>query len=124
MRRAAFFDVANDTLGFDLAKLCMQGPVDQLNLTENMQPPTLTDSLAMLQPLERRGLSATAAAGHSLGEYTAITAAGGFTMKDAVSLVRKRGRYMQEAILTGTEFMAAILGMECSAAVEKTVIPK
>jgi [acyl-carrier-protein] S-malonyltransferase len=76
----------------------------------------------MLQPLERRGLSATAAAGHNLGEYTAITAAGGFTVKDAVSLVRKLGKYMQEAILTGTGFMAAILGMECSAAVEKTCI--
>jgi [acyl-carrier-protein] S-malonyltransferase len=66
----------------------------------------------MLQPLERRGLIATAAAGHSLGEYTAITAAGGFVLQDAIALVQKRGRYMQESVPEGTGLMAAILGLE------------
>ncbi|MGE5174270.1 MAG: ACP S-malonyltransferase [Betaproteobacteria bacterium] len=106
------FDVASTTLGYDLAQLCMHGPVEKLNLTENTQPAILTTSIAILQPLERRGLTATAAAGHSLGEYTAITAAGGFALKDAVALVQKRGRYMQEAVPEGAGLMAAILGME------------
>jgi [acyl-carrier-protein] S-malonyltransferase len=106
------FDTASSVLGFDLLQLCMHGPVEELNLTENTQPAILAASIAMLRPLERRGLAATAAAGHSLGEYTAITAAGGFELSDAVSLVQKRGRYMQEAVPAGAGLMAAILGME------------
>jgi [acyl-carrier-protein] S-malonyltransferase len=90
----------------------MQGPVEKLNLTENTQPAILAASIAILRPLERRGLSAAAAAGHSLGEYTAITAAGGFALADAVVLVQKRGRFMQEAVPAGMGLMAAILGME------------
>jgi [acyl-carrier-protein] S-malonyltransferase len=113
------FDIASSTLGHDLAQLCTQGPVEKLNLTENTQPAILAASIAVLRPLERRGLTAGAAAGHSLGEYTAITAAGGFELPDAVALVRKRGRYMQEAVPEGVGLMAAILGME-RAAVEKT----
>ena len=115
------FDAASGALGYDLAALCMQGPVEKLNLTENTQPAILAASIAILQPLERRGLVASAAAGHSLGEYTAITAAGGFGLQDAVSLVQKRGRYMQEAVPEGSGLMAAILGMEREA-VEKTCL--
>jgi [acyl-carrier-protein] S-malonyltransferase len=105
------FEIAGSALGYDLAQLCLQGPVEKLNLTENTQPAILAASIAILRPLERRGLTAAAAAGHSLGEYTAITAAGGLTLADAVALVQKRGRYMQEAVPAGTGLMAAILGM-------------
>jgi len=106
------FEIASSVLGYDLEHLCLHGPVEKLNLTENTQPAILAASVAILLPLERRGLAASAAAGHSLGEYTAITAAGGFGLKDAVALVQKRGRYMQEAVPEGTGLMAAILGME------------
>src|SRR3990172_7775483 len=106
------FDLASGLLGYDLAQFCMDGPAEKLNLTENTQPAILAASIAILRPLERRGLSAAAAAGHSLGEYTAITAAGGFALTDAIALVRKRGRYMQESVPEGTGLMAAILGME------------
>jgi [acyl-carrier-protein] S-malonyltransferase len=105
------FTAASSVLGYDLAQLCLHGPAEKLNLTENTQPAILAASIAAFRPLERRGLTAGAAAGHSLGEYTAITAAGGFDLKDAISLVRKRGRYMQEAVPEGTGLMAAILGM-------------
>jgi [acyl-carrier-protein] S-malonyltransferase len=105
------FDIAASSLGYDLAQLCLHGPVEKLNLTENTQPAILAASIAILLPLERRGLAADAAAGHSLGEYTAITAAGGFELADAVTLVQKRGRYMQEAVPAGMGLMAAILGM-------------
>ena len=115
------FDLASDILGYDLAQLCMHGPAEKLNMTENTQPAILAASIAVLRPLERRGLSAAAAAGHSLGEYTAITAAGGFALKDAIALVQKRGRYMQEAVPEGAGLMAAILGMD-RAAVEKTCL--
>ncbi len=106
------FDVASTVLGYDLEQLCFHGPVEKLNLTENTQPALLAASIAILRPIERRGLQATAAAGHSLGEYTAITAAEGFELADAISLVQKRGRFMQEAVPAGTGLMAAILGME------------
>ncbi|MEK6697785.1 MAG: ACP S-malonyltransferase [Nitrospirota bacterium] len=106
------FTAASSVLGYDLAQLCLHGPAEKLNLTENTQPAILAASIAALRPLERRGLTAGAAAGHSLGEYTAITAAGGFELKDAIALVRKRGRYMQEAVPEGAGLMAAILGME------------
>ncbi len=115
------FDRASAALGYDLARLCMDGPVEKLNLTENTQPAILAASIAILQPLERRGVAASAAAGHSLGEYTAITAAGGFSLRDAVTLVRKRGQYMQEAVPAGSGLMAAILGME-RRDVEKTCL--
>jgi len=115
------FDLASGILGYDLARLCMHGPAEKLNMTENTQPAILAASIAVLRPLERRGLSAEAAAGHSLGEYTAITAAGGFALNDAIALVQKRGRYMQEAVPEGAGLMAAILGMD-RAAVEKTCL--
>ncbi len=115
------FDIASGVLGYDLAQLCSHGPAEKLNLTENTQPAILATSIAILRVLESRGLTAEAAAGHSLGEYTAITAAGGFTLREAVDLVQKRGRYMQDAVPEGTGLMAAILGME-RAAVEKTCL--
>jgi len=115
------FDIASAALGFDLAQLCMHGPSEALNRTENTQPAILAASIAILRPLERRGFSAGAAAGHSLGEYTAITAAGGFELKDAITLVQKRGRYMQEAMPEGAGLMAAILGMDRTA-LEKTCL--
>jgi [acyl-carrier-protein] S-malonyltransferase len=115
------FELANEVLGYDLAELCLNGPVEKLNLTENTQPALLAASIAILRPLERRGLTATAAAGHSLGEYTAITAAGGFDLKAAIALVRKRGKYMQEAVPAGTGLMAAVLGMDRQD-VEKTCL--
>jgi len=108
------FDIASSVLGYDLADLCMNGPADKLNLTENTQPAILTTSIAILRVLEKKGLKAEAAAGHSLGEYSAITAAGGIEFKDAVALVQKRGRYMQEAVPAGVGLMAAILGLERS----------
>jgi len=115
------FDLASGIVGYDLAQLCMHGPAEKLNMTENTQPAILAASIAILRSLERRGVAAAAAAGHSLGEYTAITAAGGFDLKDAIALVQKRGRYMQEAVPEGTGLMAAILGMD-RAAVEKTCL--
>jgi [acyl-carrier-protein] S-malonyltransferase len=117
----AVFSAASEALGYDLAQLCVHGPAEKLNLTENTQPAILATSIAILRVLESKGLTAGAAAGHSLGEYSAITAAGGLTLKDAVGLVQKRGRYMQEAVPEGTGLMAAILGME-RADVEKTCL--
>jgi [acyl-carrier-protein] S-malonyltransferase len=113
------FETAGSALGYDVAQLCLHGPAEKLNLTENTQPAILTTSIAILSVLEKKGLTAGAAAGHSLGEYTAITAAGGIGLRDAVGLVQKRGRYMQEAVPEGAGLMAAVLGME-RAAVEKT----
>lgn len=115
----AVFDEAASVLGYDLMQLCLHGPAERLNLTENTQPAILAVSIAILRTIEGRGLAAEAAAGHSLGEYTAITAAGGFALKDSLRLVQKRGRYMQEAVPEGTGLMAAILGMD-RADVEKT----
>jgi [acyl-carrier-protein] S-malonyltransferase len=114
------FDRASTALGYDLASLCINGPVEKLNLTENTQPAILAASMAILQPLVRRGLTASVA-GHSLGEYTAITATDGFELEDAVVLVQKRGRYMQEAVPAGSGLMAAILGMDRKD-VEKTCL--
>lgn len=115
------FDEAGSVLGYDLANLCLHGPAERLNLTENTQPAILVVSIAILRVLEKKGVNADAAAGHSLGEYTAVTAAGGLDFKDAVGLVKKRGRFMQEAVPEGTGLMAAILGMDREA-VEKTCL--
>ncbi|HAR45896.1 MAG: [acyl-carrier-protein] S-malonyltransferase [Nitrospirae bacterium GWC2_57_13] len=115
------FETASSVLGYDLTRLCLHGPAEQLNLTENTQPAILAASIAILLPFERRGLKAEAVAGHSLGEYTAITAADGITLQDAIALVRKRGRYMQEAVPEGAGLMAAVLGMS-RGDVEKTCL--
>jgi [acyl-carrier-protein] S-malonyltransferase len=105
------FDIADRALGFSLSKLCFEGPEDELQLTENTQPAILATSIALYRVLSARGLEPDFVAGHSLGEYSALVAAGSLQLEDAVVLVRKRGRYMQEAVPVGQGAMAAILGL-------------
>lgn len=103
------FEEADDALGFAISRLCFEGPDDQLKLTENTQPALLTVSIAALEVLKELGWQADYVAGHSLGEYSALVAAGSLRFADALRLVRKRGRYMQEAVPPGVGAMAAIL---------------
>ena len=106
------FEEANDALGFDLASLCYNGPEEDLKLTANTQPAILATSVAALRVLSAEsGLIPSFAAGHSLGEYSALVCAGGLTFADAVRVVRQRGTFMQEAVPVGTGSMAAILGL-------------
>ena len=105
----AVFEEADDALGFPLSALCFEGPEDALKLTENTQPALLTVSTAAFRVLAERGLAPDYVAGHSLGEYSALVAAGSLPFADAVRLVRKRGRYMQEAVRPGLGAMAALL---------------
>ena len=111
----AVFDEANDALGFDLAKLAFNGPESDLALTANTQPAVLTASVAAAQVAQERGLTASLAAGHSLGEYSALVIAGALRFADAVRVVRKRGEFMQHAVPVGTGAMAAIMGLELPA---------
>jgi [acyl-carrier-protein] S-malonyltransferase len=106
------FDEANEALGFDLARLCFEGPEAELTKTKNAQPAILAHSIAALRVLEERGVRPQAAAGHSLGEYSAYVAAGSLSLADAVRLVRRRGELMYEAGLDRPGTMAAILGLE------------
>ena len=109
------FDEANDALGFDLQRLCFKGPEDELKLTANTQPAILTVSIAALRVLrEVVGWQADFLAGHSLGEFSALVAAGAMSFRDAVKMVRLRGKFMQEAVPVGVGGMAAILGLERS----------
>src|ERR1035441_3771305 len=103
------FEEADDALGFAISRLCFEGPEEQLKLTENTQPALLTVSVAALEVLRELGCSPDYVAGHSLGEYSALVAAGSLRFADALRLVRKRGRYMQEAVPPGVGAMAAIL---------------
>ena len=103
------FEEADEALGFAISKLCFEGPDDQLKLTENTQPALLTVSIAALGVLRERGWAPDYVAGHSLGEYSALVAAGCLQFADAVRLVHKRGRYMQEAVPAGVGAMAALL---------------
>ena len=103
------FEEADDALGFSLSRLSFEGPEDRLKLTENTQPALLTVSVAAFEVLKERGLAPDYVAGHSLGEYSALVAAGSLRFADAVRLVRKRGRYMQEAVPPGVGAMAALL---------------
>jgi [acyl-carrier-protein] S-malonyltransferase len=103
------FEEADDSLGFSLTKLILEGPQEELTLTENTQPAILTVSIAAFRFLENKGVVPQMVAGHSLGEYSAVVAAGGLSFADAVKLVRNRGRYMQEAVPAGVGAMAAIL---------------
>ena len=105
----AIFEEADDALGFPLSALCFEGPDEALKLTENTQPALLTVSIAAFRVLAERGLAPDYVAGHSLGEYSALVAAGSLPFADAVRLVRKRGRYMQEAVPPGVGAMAALL---------------
>ena len=113
------FDEADAALGTALSRVIFDGPEDQLTLTENAQPAILTVSVAAARLLESRGFPMPAfVAGHSLGEYTANVAAGTFGFADAVQIVRRRGRYMQEAVPVGTGSMAAILGLDADRVAE------
>jgi [acyl-carrier-protein] S-malonyltransferase len=103
------FDAADDALGFSLSMLCFEGPDEQLKLTENTQPALLAVSAAVLAVLKDRGVTADFVAGHSLGEYSALVAAGSLQFGDGIRLVRNRGRYMQEAVPPGAGAMAALL---------------
>jgi [acyl-carrier-protein] S-malonyltransferase len=109
----AVFAEADEALGFALSELCFNGPAEELQLTENTQPAILTASVAALRAMEAEGLAAPEfVAGHSLGEYSALVAAGALTLGDAVRTVRRRGQYMQEAVPVGAGAMAAILGSD------------
>ena len=110
----AVFEEADDTLGFALSTLCFEGPDDELRLTANTQPAIVAASVAVLRCYRARGLESKApdfVAGHSLGEYSALVAAGSLTLGDALRLVRARGEAMQEAVPVGEGAMAAILGL-------------
>ena len=109
------YDEASSVLGYDIAALCFTGPPERLNLTEFTQPALLASSMAAFELLEPVGLKPVAVAGHSLGEYSALVAAGGLTFRDAVGLVQKRGRYMSEAVAPGTGLVAALLGLTAEA---------
>jgi len=115
--RAAFAE-ADRALGFPLSRLCFEGPEEELRLTENTQPAILATSLAILAAIREKGYRADYVAGHSLGEYTALAAAGSLDLATAVRLVRGRGRYMQEAVPAGRGAMAAILGLDSAAVAE------
>src|SRR5438552_13428136 len=111
----AVFVEANDALGFDLARLIFDGPESELALTANTQPAVLTASVAAAAACAERGLRPDLAAGHSLGEYSALVVAGALAFADAVRIVRRRGELMQEAVPVGTGAMAAILGLDLEA---------
>lgn len=116
---AGIFKRADDALGFPLSRLCFEGPEEELNKTVNTQPAVLAASVACLEVLRvAGGPSPSAAAGHSLGEYTALVAAGSLSFENALRLVRKRGQYMQEAVPLGAGGMAAVLGLSGDAVVE------
>ena len=106
------FAEADNALGESLSTMCFEGPADALLLTENTQPAILAMSVAVLRLVESHGVRPSFAAGHSLGEYAAHVAAGTLSFADALRTVRRRGRYMQEAVPLGEGAMAAILGLE------------
>ena len=105
------FEEADAALGFSLSKIVAEGPDAELTRTENTQPAILTVSVAYADMLKARGVEAQIAAGHSLGEYSALVATGALRFADAVRLVHLRGKFMQEAVPAGVGAMAAILGL-------------
>src|ERR1700693_2801116 len=105
------FEEADEALVYKLSHLCFEGPEEKLKLTEITQPAILTASVAALRVLRAKGLKPDYVAGHSLGECSAHVAAGTLKFADALSIVRNRGQYMQEAVPVGVGAMAAILGM-------------
>ncbi len=106
------FEEANDALGYDIKKFSFEGPQEELDRTENTQPALLTASIAALRVLrENSDCIPACLAGHSLGEYTALVAAGSLDFRDAVRLVRLRGKFMQESVPEGTGRMCAIIGL-------------
>ena len=114
----AAFDEADLALGFGLSDLCFNGPEEDLQLTANTQPAILTASTAAFRALSGKGFKPDFVAGHSLGEYSALVAAGALSLGDAARLVRRRGEFMQEAVPVGVGAMAAILGIGAEKVVE------
>lgn len=113
---AAVWAEADAALGFPLSRLCFEGPAEDLGLTANTQPAVLTASVAAAAALAERGVSPDLAAGHSLGEYSALVVGGALRFPEAVRLVRRRGEFMQEAVPVGTGAMAALMGVDLPAA--------
>jgi [acyl-carrier-protein] S-malonyltransferase len=113
---AAVWAEADAALGFPLSRLCFEGPASDLALTANTQPAVLTASVAAAAALAERGVTPRLAAGHSLGEYSALVVAGALRFPEALRLVRRRGEFMQEAVPVGTGAMAALLGVELATA--------
>lgn len=111
----ASFGRADAALDFSLSRLCFEGPEEDLKLTQNTQPAILTTSIALFRILEEKGIRPDFVAGHSLGEYSALVAAGALTLDEAAVLVRRRGLYMQEAVPAGAGAMAALLGLDLPA---------
>jgi len=107
----AVFDEADEALGLSISKICFEGTEEELKLTANTQPAIVTCSVAVYRVLAEKGLKPDFVAGHSLGEYSALVAAGSLKFADAVRLVRKRGTYMQDAVPAGVGAMAAIMGL-------------
>jgi [acyl-carrier-protein] S-malonyltransferase len=105
------YEEADKALGFEISKLCFEGAKEDLDKTENTQPAIVTTSIACLKALEQRGIRPDVTAGLSLGEYSALVCSGALAFEDAVKLVRKRGRFMQEAVPAGVGTMAAVLGL-------------
>ncbi|MDQ0169888.1 ACP S-malonyltransferase [Paenibacillus tundrae] len=106
------FEVADQTLGFSLSNLIFEGSETELKQTSNTQPALLTASIAWLEAFKKKGIQADYMAGHSLGEYSALVAAGVLSFADAVSIVRARGQYMEQAVPGGQGAMAAVLGAD------------
>lgn len=107
----SLYQEAMEILGYNVGALCFEGPAEQLNQTEYTQPALLVASLAVFQLVEDGPLKPAAVAGHSLGEYTALVAAGAIGFREAVGLVQKRGQYMGEAVVPGSGLVAAVLGL-------------
>lgn len=110
------YEEADAVLGFSLSRLCFEGPDIELTLTQNAQPAILTTSIAIFRVWEAQGISYDAVAGHSLGEWSALVAAGAIAFADAVRLTHQRGTFMQEAVPVGQGGMAAVIGLELEAA--------
>jgi [acyl-carrier-protein] S-malonyltransferase len=114
----ALYAEADEALGFALSRLCFEGPESELQLTANTQPAILATSMAALCAVREQGIEPAVVAGHSLGEYSALVAAGALRFADAVRLVNLRGRFMQEAVPAGAGAMAAIVGFDASTVAE------
>ncbi|WP_411955426.1 ACP S-malonyltransferase [Alkalibacillus sp. S2W] len=108
----ALFKRADDVLGYQLSDLMLNGPEETLTKTENAQPALLLNSVAILEQIRQAGIQPDMVAGHSLGEYTALYAAGSISFEDAIQIVNKRGKLMEEAVPSGQGTMAAVLGLD------------
>lgn len=106
------YEKADESLGFPISELCFEGSKEELDKTENTQPAIVTTSIALLKALDKHGINADVTAGLSLGEYSALVYSGVLNFEDAVKLVKKRGKYMQEAVPEGVGTMAAVLGLD------------